>query len=124
MAGLPPGLPQGLTSEPSDHPHAMHRGGIQQLLEVCTCPPKIPTLTEVKAPDALQEATLDPCPQGILRFELGSLLPLAGGLERLVVGLGPDRELPWGAFRRGARLMGGTCATGRVVKPRANHGIA
>lgn len=124
MAGLPPALPQGLTSEPSDHPHDIHRDGIQQLLEMRACQPEVPTLTEVKAPDTLREATLDPCPQGVLGFELGGLLPLAGGLDRLVVGLGPDRELPWGALRRGARLTGGTCATGGAVKPNANHGIA
>jgi hypothetical protein len=38
--------------------------------------------------------------------------------------LGPDRELARGAFRRGARLTGGTRATGGAVKPEANHGIA
>jgi hypothetical protein len=124
MAGLPLALPQGLTAEPRDHLHGIHRGGSQQRLEVCTCQPQIPTLTEVKAPDALRQATLDPCPQGILGFELGGFLPLAGGLDRLVVGLGPDRELARGAFRRGSRLTGGTCATGGAVKPDANHGIA
>jgi hypothetical protein len=41
---------------------------------------KIPTPAEIKASDPLREATLHPCSQGVLGFELGGLLPLA---ERL-----------------------------------------
>ena len=72
----------------------------------------------------MREATLHPCPQGILGVELSGLLPLAGSLDGLVVGLGPDGELPWGVFRRGARTTGGTRATGGPVKPDANDRIA
>jgi hypothetical protein len=61
--------------------------------------PQIPTPTEIKTSDPLREATLRPCPQGILRFELGGLLPLARDLERLMVRLQADGELPWGVFR-------------------------
>ena len=57
-------------------------------------------------------------------FELGRLLALACSLDRLVVGLGPDGELPWGVFRRGARLTGGTGATGGPVKTDAHDGSA
>ena len=39
------------------------------------------------------------------------------------MGLQPDGELPWGAFRRGARTAGGTRATGGPVKPDADDGI-
>src|SRR5262245_56454571 len=99
VSWFPPALSQGFTSEPGDHPHNIHRSGIQQLLEVCACQPNIPTLTEIKAPDALREATLHPCPQSVLGFELSSLLPLAGSLDSLVVGLRPDGELPRGVFR-------------------------
>ena len=120
---LPPALPQGFTLEPSDHPHDVHRGGIQQLLEVRACQPQVPTPAEVKTPDALREATLHPGPQGGLGFELGGLLPSAGGLDGFVVGLQPDRALAGSAFRRSARLAGGTGATGGSVTPDANHGI-
>jgi hypothetical protein len=107
--------------EPRDHPHDIHRGGIQQLLEVRACQPQVPTLTEVKAPGTLREATLDPGPQSVLDFEVYRLLPLACGLDGLVVGLRPDGELAWSAFRRGARRTGGTRAAGGPVKPDANR---
>src|SRR5882724_5486470 len=115
VSWLPPALPQGLTSEPSDHPHDIHGGGIEQLLEVCARQPDVPTPAQINASRALREATLDPCPQGVLGFELWRLLALPRGLDRLVVVLQPDRELAWGAFRRGTR---------RSVKPNGNHGIA
>ena len=57
-------------------------------------------------------------------FELGRLLALSRGLDRLVVGLGPDGELPWGVFRRVAHLTGGTDAIGGPVKTDAHDGIA
>ena len=62
-------------------------------------------------------------PEGILDFEGRRLLTLACGLERLVVGLGPDRELPGGIVRRGADQPGGAGATGGPVKPDAHDGI-
>ena len=124
MSWFPPTLAQWFTPEPGDHPDHMHGGGIQQLLEMRACQPQVPTLTEVKAPGALREATLDPCPQSILDFEVYRLLPLACSLDGLMVRLRSDGELTWSAFRRGARLTGGTRATGGSVKPNANHGIA
>ena len=124
VSWLPPAFPQGLTSEPGDHPHHIHGGGIQELLEVRARQPKVPTLTEIKAPDALREATLHPCSKGVLGFKLGGLLPLTGSLDGLMVGLGPDGELLRGVFRRGARPTGGTRATGGPVKPDANDRIA
>jgi hypothetical protein len=77
---------------------------------------KIPTPAEINASDPLREATLHPCSQGILGFELGGLLPLAGGLDGLVVRLRPDGELPWGVFRHGAHTTGGARATGGPVE--------
>ena len=59
---------------------------------------KIPTPAEIKASDPLRETTLYTCPQGILGFELGGLLPLPRRLDCLVVGLRPDGELPRGVF--------------------------
>jgi hypothetical protein len=91
---------------------------------VRACQPKVPTLAQVKAPDALREAALDPGPQGILGFELGGFLSLSRGLDGLVVGLQPDGELPRGVFRRGARRTGGTRATRGPVKPDANDRIS
>jgi hypothetical protein len=67
---------------------------------------------------------LDPCPPGVLRFELDGLLPLPGGLDRLVVGLRPDRELAGGVFRPGARLAGRTDTTGGRIEADAHDGIA
>ena len=97
---------------------------MQQLLKMRACQPKVPTLTEVKAASALREAAFDPCPQSVLDFEVYRLLPLACGLDGLMVRLRSDGELAWSAFRRGARRTGGTRATGRSAKPDANDRIA
>jgi hypothetical protein len=78
----------------------------------------------MKAPDALRKAALHPRPERILGFELGRLLTLARSLDSFVVRLRPDRELPWGVFRRGAHLAGRTGATGGLVKPDPKHRIA
>jgi hypothetical protein len=88
VSRLPPALPEGLIAEPGDHPHDIHRGGIEQLLEVCACQPKVPTLAQVKAPDALREAALDTCPQGVLGFELGGFLAVAGVVMICVISSG------------------------------------
>jgi hypothetical protein len=77
---------------------------------------KIPTPAKINASDPLREATLHPCSQGVLGFELGGFLPLAGGLDGLVVCLRPDGELPWGVFRRSAHTTGGAHATGGAVE--------
>jgi hypothetical protein len=107
LAWLPPALAQRLTPEPGDHPRDIHRGGREKLLEVRARQPDVATSAQIEAPRALREATLHPGPQGMLGFECGGLLPLAGGLDGLRVDLGADRELAWSAFRRGARRTGG-----------------
>jgi hypothetical protein len=66
VSWLPPALPEGLIAKPGDHPYDIHRGGIEQLLEVCACQPKVPTLAQVKAPDALREAALDARSQALI----------------------------------------------------------
>ena len=96
MSELPPAFPQGLTPKPGDHPDHIHGGGSEQMLEMRPCQPNVPTLPESKAPDALREATLHPRPERILGLELGGLLALARSLDRLVVRLGPDGQLPGG----------------------------
>jgi len=124
VAQLPPALAQGLISSPGDHLDDMHGRRREELLQVRPCSSKVPTLTEIEAPYALREATLHPRPQGILGFERRRLLTLSRALDRLVVGLGPDRELPWGVFRCGAHLTGRTGATGGPVKPAPKDQIA
>jgi hypothetical protein len=91
---------------------------------VRACQPDVSTVAQIKASRALREATLHPGPQGISGFERRRLLALPRRLDGLVVDLRPDGELPRGIFRRGARPTGRTRATGRSVKPNANHGIA
>ena len=53
----------------------------------------------MKASNALRETAFHPRPQGILGFELRHLLTLPRRLDGLMVGFGPDGELPWGVFR-------------------------
>ena len=59
----------------------------------------VPTPAQIETSRGLREAALDPRPQGVLGFELWRLLALPRGLDRLVVGVQPDRELPWGSSR-------------------------
>jgi hypothetical protein len=122
VAGLPPALAQRLAPEPGDDLDHIHGRRRQELLEVRPCQPDVATAAQIKASRALREATLEPCTQGVLGFELRGLLALPRGLDRLVVGLQPDRELAWGASRRGTRLAGGARATSRSVKPDVNRG--
>jgi len=117
VSRLPPALAERFALEPADHPHDIYRRGSEQVLEVRTRQAAVATLAHSKAPDALREAALDARPQRLLGFEGGGFLPLARRLERLMVRLRPDRELPWGVFRRGAHWTGGTGAIGGAVKP-------
>src|SRR5919108_6556795 len=124
VAWLSSALAQRLIPSPGDHPHDMHRRGIEQVLEVRARQAAVATLAHSKAPDALREAALDTRPERILLFELGRLLALAGGLHRLMVGLGADGELAWRTFGCGTHLTGGTGTTGGLVKPDPKHRIA
>src|SRR5712691_1764902 len=124
MSGFPPAFPQGLTPKPGDHPDHIHRRGCQEVLEVRASQADIATLAELEPAYPLREAALHAGPERILRFELSGLLALAGGLDGLVVGLGPDGQLPWGIFGRGTRTAGGTYATGGPVKADTNDRIA
>jgi hypothetical protein len=102
----------------------MHRGGIEELLEVRARSAKVSTPAEVKAPDPLREATLHPCPQRILGFELRGPLALPRRLERLMVDWWADRELAGGCLGGSALPAGGTRTTGRPVKPDADDRVA
>ena len=88
----------------------------EERLEVRARPAKGATLAHSKAPDALREATLHARPPGIRGFELGPLLALSRGLERLWVGLRPNREWPRGVLRSGAHLTSRPEAPGGPVK--------
>jgi hypothetical protein len=99
MAGLPPAFAQRLALEPGDHPDDIHGCCCQELLEMRARLAQIPTPAEIKTSYPLREAALHPRPHGVLRCELGGLLAVASGLERLMVCLQPNRELPWGVFR-------------------------
>src|SRR5687768_4762845 len=114
VAGLPPALAQRLAPEPGDHPDHIHGGRRQELLEVRPCQPDVSTVAQIKSSRALREATLDPGPQGVLGFERRRLLALPCGLERLVVGLGPDGELAWAPF---AEVQAGRAGHARHVAP-------
>src|SRR5262245_65843226 len=100
VSRLPPALAERCLLEPGDHPYDIHRGGIEQLLEVRARQAAVATLAQSKAPDALREATLHARPQRILGFELGRLLALSRGLHRLMVDLRPHSKLPRAAFGR------------------------
>src|SRR5215831_8926393 len=124
VSRLSPALAYGFTLEPGDHPHDIHRRSREQVLEVRTHQAAVATLAQIKASDALREATLDARPERILLFELGRLLALAGDLHRLMVGLGADGELAWRIFGCGTDVTGGTGATGSPVKTDPKHRIA
>jgi hypothetical protein len=87
--------------------------------------PHAPNRTTLRAAaNALGVRALDPGPPGILSLKLGGLLPLPGGLDRLVLGLRPDRELAGGVFGPGAYLASRTGAAGRPIEADAHDGIA
>jgi hypothetical protein len=77
----------------------MHGGRRQELLDVRARQPQIPTPVEINTSYPWREGALHPRPQGVLSFELGGLLAVPSGLERLMVRLQSDGELPWGIFR-------------------------
>jgi hypothetical protein len=64
VAWPPPAFAQWFTPEPGDHSDHIHRGGIEELLEVRARQANIPTPAEIKAPDPLRQATLHSCPRG------------------------------------------------------------
>ena len=84
----------------------------------------VTTLSHATPPDSLGVRALNPGPLGILGRELGGLLPLPCGLDRLVMGLRPDGELARCIFGLGARLADRTRTTGRGLETDAHHGIA
>src|SRR5215470_4901230 len=124
VARRSPAFADRFTLEPGAHPHEIHRRSSEQVLEVGAHQAAITTLAQIKAPDALREAALDTRPERILLFELGRLLALAGGLHRLMVGLGADGELAWSILGCGTYVTGGTGTTGGPVKPDPKHRIA
>ena len=84
--------------------------------------PQVATPAEIKAPGPLREATLHPGPQRILGFELRGPLALPRRLERLMVGLQPDRKLAGSILRPRTYWTGRTAAEGGLIKPDAHDG--
>ena len=66
----------------------------------------------------------DARPRSILEPESCSRLPSPRGLNGLMVGVRPPRELARGLFGPGARLAGWTGTTCRPIKADAHDGIA
>ena len=83
----------------------------------------VTTLAQATPPDGLRLRALNSGALGVLGGELGGLLPLPCGLDRLVMGLRPDGELPRRSFGLGARRADRTGAAGRGMEPDAHHGI-
>jgi hypothetical protein len=92
---------------------------MKQLLKVRARQPDVPPLAALEAPCPLREAGLHTRPQRLLLFALRGLLALSRGLDRLVVGFGPDGQLAGGLCRPRARLAGRPDATGGPSKPAA-----
>ena len=84
----------------------------------------VTTLAQATPPDGLRLRALDAGAPGVLGGELGGLLPLPRGLDRLVMGLRPDGELARGICGLGARLADRTRPTGCRMEAEAHHGIA
>jgi hypothetical protein len=85
---------------------------------------KVPTPAQIDASRAWRGAALHSCPQDILGGELRRLLAVPRGLECLVVGRQPDRELAWSVSCRGARLAGGAHTARGAIAPEADHRVA
>jgi hypothetical protein len=110
--------------QPCRDAHQGERGGGEHVLQTRFGLTDVATLSYATSPDGLRLRALNPGPLGILRRELGSLLPSPCGVDRLVIGLRPDGEWARGIFGLGARLADRTRPTGRRMAPDAHHGIA
>src|SRR6184192_109806 len=69
VSRLSPAFAYRFALEPGDHPHDIHRRSSEQVLEVRARQATVATLAQIKAPDALREATLHARPQRILSFK-------------------------------------------------------
>src|SRR5262249_23311886 len=117
-------LGQGGVQPPLTQPDDIEGYGREQMLQMRLGEPEIPSPAQTTASDTLRVRALDPGPLGVLGFERGRLLPLPRGLDRVVDGLRPDRELSGGVFCPGARAAGWTDTTGRCIKADAHDGVA
>jgi hypothetical protein len=78
----------------------MHCGGMDRLLQLRPSQADRAAATPRKATHPLRNRAFRPGSQRLLRLELLRLLPLARGLDRLVLRLRPHRELARRIFRR------------------------
>jgi hypothetical protein len=98
-----------------------HRG--DELLQMGLGQPAVLGPAQATPPDGLRMRALNPSPPSVFDCELGGLLPLPRGLDRLVEGLRPDGELARRIFGLGARRADRTGATGHGMETDAHHGI-
>jgi hypothetical protein len=110
--------------QPGCHAHQVEGRGGEDVLQMCFGVADVTTLAQATPPDGLRLRALNSGALGVLGGELGGLLPLPCGLDRLVMGLRPDGELPRRIFGLGARRADWTGAAGRGMEPDAHHGIA
>jgi hypothetical protein len=110
--------------QPGRDAHHIERGGGEHVRQTRVGVTDVATLAYATPPDGLRRRALNPSPLGILRRELGSLLSLPCGLDRLVIGLRPDGELARCLVGLGARLADRTRPTGHRRATDAHHGIA
>jgi hypothetical protein len=94
------------------------------VLQLCFGLADVAVLPYTTPPNRLRVRALNPSSTGVFGCEPGTFLPLPRGLDRLVLGFWPDRQLARRLFGSGARLADRARATGRPIKADAHHGIA
>ena len=124
MSHLPSWLATGPALEPIDDPYDIHRRGIQGLLEVGVGQSDIATLSQIKATHALRQGALRAGSQGIPGFKLRRLLALPCGLQRHMLLVGPDGQLPRCLIGPGAGATDRAGPTRRGVKANAHDRTA
>jgi hypothetical protein len=110
--------------QPCRDAHEVERGGGEHVLQTRVGVTEVATRSSATPPDGLRLRALNPGPRGILRRELGRLLSLPCGLDRLVRGLRPDGELARGIVGLGARLADRTRPAAHRLDTEAHHEIA
>ncbi len=121
--GSTAGFSQGRAQPPLAQPRHIecHRG--DEWLQMGLGQPAVPGPAQATPPDGRRMRALNPRPSGVFGCELGGLLPLPRGLDRLVEGLWPDGALARRIVGLGARRADRTGATGRGMEPDAHHWI-
>ena len=80
--------------QPVGESHQVHGRRIDRLLQVGFGQTDIAAAPQIETTHPLGNRAFSPRSQGVLRLELLGLLPLTGGLQRLVLRLRSHRQLP------------------------------